>query len=150
MEKKKSIMHSFGKNGSNPFSVTYFIILLVLLAAGIGTGFMLAKLAPGVTQNNTLPSPKEKGSIQKGAVYGSNNTSAFKDNAEGKLLEGGMEGEGQYHLERPGGESQNVYLTSSSVDLSLFINRKIKVWGETQKAQKAGWLMDVGRVEVLE
>jgi hypothetical protein len=25
----------------------------------------------------------------------------------------------------------------------------VKVWGETNKAQKAGWLMDVGRVQVV-
>ena len=73
----------------------------------------------------------------------------FKDIAEGILKGGGINGEGQFHLVRPGGESQNVYLTSSAVDLSKFIARKIKVWGETQTAQHAGWLMDVGRVEVL-
>lgn len=101
-------------------------------------------------QNSTLPSPKEKSSVEKGKIYGSDDASTFKDIAEGKLKEGGIEGEGQFHLERPGGPSQNVYLTSSLVDLSLFINRKIKVWGETQKAQKAGWLMDVGKIEVLE
>ena len=28
--------------------------------------------------------------------------------------------------------------------------KKIKVWGQTQTAQYAGWLMDVGRVEVAE
>jgi hypothetical protein len=43
-----------------------------------------------------------------------------------------------------------VYLTSSLVDLSQFVKRKIKVWGETQKAKVAGWLMDVGKVEVLQ
>ena len=41
-------------------------------------------------------------------------------------------------------------MTSSVVDLSQFVDRKVKVWGSTQTAQVAGWLMDVGRVEVLE
>ena len=68
----------------------------------------------------------------------------------GTLKEGGIQGEGQFHLVRPGGVSQNVYLTSSSVDLSKFVGKKIKVWGETEKAQYAGWLMDAGRVEVIE
>ena len=36
-----------------------------------------------------------------------------------------------------------------SVDLSKFIGKKIKVWGATQTAQHAGWLMDVGRIQVL-
>ena len=73
----------------------------------------------------------------------------FKDNAEGILRDGGIEGEGQFHLERPGGISQNVYLTSTTVDLSQLIGKKVRVWGETFSAQKAGWLMDVGLVEVL-
>lgn len=150
MENKKSIMHNFGKDGANPFTPKYFIILIILIAAGIGSGFFLSKLNPGIIQNSSLPSPLEKSAVEKGKIYGSSDAGTFKDTAEGKLKEGGIEGEGQFHLERPGGESQNVYMTSSSVDLSLFINRKIKVWGETQKAQKAGWLMDVGKVEVLE
>ena len=41
-------------------------------------------------------------------------------------------------------------LTSSSVDLSLFIDRKVKIWGQTFEAEKAGWLLDVGQLEVLE
>jgi hypothetical protein len=64
------------------------------------------------------------------------------------VKEGGIEDEGQYHLVRPGGDSQNVYMTSSSVDLAQFIGKKVKVWGQTQAAKKAGWLMDVGRVQV--
>jgi hypothetical protein len=125
------------------------MILVVIIFLGIGSGLLLSKLSPNLDKNNALQSPKDKSSVEKGKIYGSNDTSTFKDSVEGKLKEGGIEGEGQFHLERPGGISQNVYLTSSSVDLSLFIDRKIKVWGETQKAQKAGWLMDVGRVEVL-
>ena len=69
--------------------------------------------------------------------------------AEGTLKKGGIQDEGQFHLVRPGGDSQNVYLTSSIVDLSKFVDKKIKVWGQTQKARVAGWLMDVGKVEVL-
>ena len=41
-----------------------------------------------------------------------------------------------------------VALTSSVVDLNQYEGKKVKVFGETQKAIKEGWLMDVGRVEV--
>lgn len=151
MENKPSIMHNFNTNGSNnPFSLKFFIVLVIMVFLGIGSGFILARLSPNLSRNNALQSPKDKNSVEKGKIYGSNDTATFKDSVEGKLKEGGIDGEGQFHLERIGGESQNVYLTSSLVDLSLFINRKVKVWGETQKAEKAGWLMDVGRVEVLE
>jgi len=53
-------------------------------------------------------------------------------------------------LQRTGGESQNVYLTSTAVDLSKFLGKKVRVWGETFQGEKAGWLMDVGLVEVLQ
>jgi len=87
-------------------------------------------------------------SVATGTIIGSNDTTTFKDMAQGTLKEGGINGEGAFHLVRPGGDSQNVYLTSGTVDLSKFIDKKIKVWGQTQKAQYAGWLMDVGRIQV--
>ena len=83
-------------------------------------------------------------------VVGSKDLSTFKDKAEGVLEKGGINGEGTHKLIREGGPSQTVYLTSSVVDLDQFIGKKVRVWGETFAAQKAGWLMDVGRVEVLE
>ncbi len=126
--------------------------IIVIAAAvgvlGIGSGFLISR---GTVGRITTTKSTDKGSnVTKGTSFGSNDTKTFKDTAEGKLKEGGIDGEGQYHLERPGGESQNVYLTSSAVDLSLLVGRKVKVWGETFAAEKAGWLMDVGRVEVLE
>lgn len=128
------------------------IVLAVALILGVGSGFVGSQLKSKAQKAGTvaLDGSTAGGEIKKGAVYGSDNTSVFRDIAEGVLKEGGMDGEGSHHLVRPGGDSQNVYLTSSIVDLSLFIDRKIKVWGETFKAQKAGWLMDVGRVEVLQ
>lgn len=150
MENNPSIMHNFNtKSSNNPFSLKYVLLLVIIIFLGIGSGLLLSKTSPNVIKDNALQSPKDKNSVEIGKTYGSNDTSTFKDSTEGKLKEGGIDGEGQFHLERPGGISQNVYLTSSLVDLSLFIDKKIKVWGETQAAQKAGWLMDVGRVEVL-
>ncbi|MEK9178752.1 MAG: hypothetical protein AAB801_03160 [Patescibacteria group bacterium] len=140
-----SLVKDFETKKSFSLSPKTIAIYLILIAVGIGTGFVLSNGA-----KSTSPAPSSSSAVSEGATYGSKDTKIFKDSAEGKLEEGGIEGEGQYHLVRPGGESQNVYLTSSTVDLSLFLGRKIKVWGETQKAQYAGWFMDVGRVEVLE
>lgn len=53
--------------------------------------------------------------------------------------------EGTHFLERAG--AVPVALTSSVVDLSKYEGKKVKVFGETQKAIKEGWLMDVGKVE---
>jgi len=130
------------------FTKNLFIFLVMAVVLGGMTGFISSnrKGSGNTLTTGTIDSSK----VSKGTVVGSDNTKIFKDTASGSLKEGGIEGEGQFHLVRPGGVSQNVYLTSSSVDLSKFVGRKIKVWGETQKAQYAGWLMDVGRVEVVE
>jgi hypothetical protein len=34
--------------------------------------------------------------------------------------------------------------------LNEFVGKKVRVWGETHAGKKAGWLMDVGRVEALD
>jgi hypothetical protein len=124
------------------------VLLLVVVLLGAGSGFLITKGTAKTTTSTTEATSSKD--VEKGTALGSNDTSTFKDTAEGVMTEGGIEGEGQYHLVRPGGASQNVYLTSSAVDLSLVLDKKVKVWGQTQKAQHAGWLMDVGRVEVLE
>jgi len=51
---------------------------------------------------------------------------------------------------RPGGESQTAYLTSSVLDLDEYVGKKVKVFGETFGSSQVGWLMDVGKVEVVE
>lgn len=121
----------------------FIVALVAVLVVGIGAGYAVSKARGG----STMGRGGSKGPVQKTA--GTQNTKIFKDKAEGILKEGGVEGEGSFHLERPGGTSQNVYLTSSSLDLSGYIGRKVRVQGETFSAQKAGWLMDVGYVEVL-
>lgn len=134
------------KNKKSP-TPKLVVLLLVMIFLGFGSGLLIAKgSALSTTSSSEVTS---KSDIVKGKTFGVDDTSTFKDEAEGTLKEGGIEGEGQYHLERPGGETQYVYLTSSVVDLGLVKGRKIRVWGQTQKAQTAPWLMDVGRVEVL-
>jgi len=123
----------------------------VILALGTGTGYLVHRLLGKPTSNKALPKgtvSEEK--IKKGAEFGMKDSSVFKDKAIGVLREGGIDGEGTHHLEREGGVSQNVYLTSSVVDLSQFVGRRVEVWGETFSGQKAGWLMDVGKLKVLD
>lgn len=157
MDKKKPIQESkvlnpetlqSPENVNSIFTKNLFIFLIIAVVLGAMSGYILSnrKGSGNTLTSGTIDSSK----VSKGTVVGSGDTKIFKDIATGVLKEGGIEGEGQFHLVRSGGDSQNVYLTSSSVDLSKFIGKKIKVWGETQKAQYAGWLMDVGKVEVLE
>lgn len=116
-------------------------ILVVLL--GLGTGWLILGRAKGSSQTaapGAETSPKEAGLADE---------KTFRDSAEGVLEEGGIAGEGTHHLVRDGGPSQNVYLTSTVIDLQSFVGKKVTVWGETIAARKAGWLMDVGKIKVV-
>lgn len=147
------LMHPISKKVegvSSIFTKNLFILLIVAVVLGGMTGYVLSSKSSSSGNALTSGSVDSTTKISKGTIVGSNDTKTFKDVATGTLKNGGINGEGQFHLVRVGGDSQNVYLTSSSVDLSQFVDRKIKVWGQTQTAQYAGWLMDVGRVEVLE
>lgn len=150
-EQTSTLFHDFsGRKSSSAFSQKSLLIFFIVIILGIGAGYLASR---GKTKSITTSASSQEtsgSSVQKGTAIGSNDTSTFKDTAEGVIQKGGTNGEGQYHLVRPGGDSQNVYLTSSIVDLSQFIGKKVKVNGQTQKAKTAGWLMDVGRVEVLE
>lgn len=146
---QSSLMHDFSESKSATGTssiVKYLAIFLIVVLLGAGSGYFLSGSHSSSQTPGKASVPNYE--VTKGKVFGSDDTKAFSDTAEGKLQKGGIEGEGAYHLVRPGGDSQNVYLTSSVVDLSQFVNKQIKVWGKTQAAQHAGWLMDVGRVEV--
>lgn len=137
----------FPKNRKN------LIILYVALAiiAGIPSGFLMSKVTYSASDSNTTDAPVAKTENKNGKQeMGISDESTFKDTAEGVLEEGGIDGEGTYHLVRPGGDSQNVYLTSTVIDLASFMGKKVQVWGQTLSARKAGWLMDVGKIKLLE
>lgn len=128
-------------NSNKKLAISAFVIII----AGMLTGYALSvklntKNASGINGKNNASS---------GQTVGVKDQKAYKDSAEGELQEGGINGEGTHKLVRPGGPSQTVYLTSSNLDLNQFTGKKVRVWGETFSAQKAGWLMDVGKVEIL-
>jgi hypothetical protein len=149
-DSEKPLVHSLDSNTSGSvFTKQLFIFIIAAIVLGGASGYLLGNYGER-SAGSVMSGSIDSSGISKGAVIGSDDLDAFKDTAVGDLKGGGINGEGQFHLVRPGGESQNVYLTSASVDLSKFIGKKIKVWGETQQAQYAGWLMNVGRVEVVE
>ena len=145
-DNSKPLINSFKQSATSTITGKIVLILVGALILGAITAYLVANKGGVAGKTETTAS----GGLAKGEVVGSDDLKTFKDAAEGVLEEGGIGDEGQYHLVRPGGDSQNVYLTSSIVDLSKFLKKKVKVHGQTQTAQKAGWLMDVGRVEVLE
>lgn len=151
-EPKKAAVAEDNSMKKPSFPKTMFISLLVVIA-GIASGYGLSQVRAGsLGLSGEVKSPKEvtAENVKVGDVVGAKDTDTFRDEVEGVLVSGGVDGEGSHHLLRPGGESQSVYLTSSVLDLDQFVDHKVKIWGETFAAQRAGWLMDVGRVEVIE
>ena len=123
--------------------ITIFIIVILI---GVIVGYFLADRS----SKNNLGVTKGEDIIQTANEVGSTNTTTFRDTATGTLESGGSNGEGTHKLNRQGGPSQTVYLVSSIIDLDQFVGKKVEVWGETIKAQRVGWLMDVGRVKIVE
>ncbi len=129
------------------FPVKMIAGVLAIIALGALSGYGLFNLKGGSGPKRLKTGVT--GTAAVGESYGVEDTKVFTDSAEGEVESGGIDGEGSHHLVREGGESQYVYLTSSIIDLDQFVGRKVKVWGQTFEAQKAGWLMDVGRLEIV-
>lgn len=153
-KKSDELLHDFDQEDSPTIqTLTYkksAITLTVAIVLGIVSGFAVQAIQGGLSGGNSKTSQKSSSKAQVKQSAGISDKKTFKDSAEGVLFEGGFEGEGSYYLERnPDDESQRAYLTSSAVDLSEFVGEKVRVHGETFTAEKVGWLMDVGFVEVL-
>lgn len=141
----KNLIHTLETKDVDEVSyVSFFTFIAIAVIIGTVFGFGFSRLLNKKTIINSN-SDKTKSTTQSAGIV---DKKTFKDSVEGILREGGIDGEGNFHIERPGGVSQNAYLTSSTVDLSNYIGKKVKVWGQTFSGQKAGWLMDVGLVEV--
>lgn len=133
-------------NLSSNFGKVLLGVVAITLIVGIGVGYALTttggrgKLASSIASNQP---PKQAQDDMR----------TFRDFAEGTLQKRppsknqGEYVEGTHILVRDG--AVPVALTSSVVDLSLYEGKKVKVFGETQKAIKEGWLMDVGKVEEI-
>lgn len=131
-----------GKNNTLFYILGAFAVVLL----GVGSAWLIStkiinKSASSVAAPGAIVTSNEAGMLDANIEY---------NNATGYLREGGIGNEGTHHLEREGGESQNAYLTSSVLDLSSFTGKKVEVWGQTLASKKAGWLMDVAKIKIVE
>lgn len=126
------------------------IILAIILAGGASGWFLSQKTGKGSLKTVSLKGGE--GKTEEVKEMGVKDSKTFKDKAFGRIEKNDNSDipEGSHKLIRPGGPSQTAYLTSSAVDLNLFLGKCVEVWGETFAAQKAGWLMDVGYVKTLD
>lgn len=143
--------HAFSLGTKEVIPVKQMVILFaVAIVAGTLLGFGITRFtnaSPTTQSGEAVSQGKDGETTDAPDSAGIVDKEEFPDEAEGTLTKGGIEGEGTHHLQRSGGESQNVYLTSSAVDLSLFEGKDVKVMGKTYDSEKAGWLMDVGYIE---
>ncbi|MDO8514893.1 MAG: hypothetical protein Q7S14_00170 [bacterium] len=133
-------------------NIKYIIIFgcVVLLGVVTGFGFSKIKSAPG---GGPVVNGQKVEVVNTPGEEGVKDMASFKnistETGELKINDGKITTEGSYILVRPGGVSQNIYLTSSVIDLEKYVGKKIQIWGETFKGQKAGWLMDVIKIKVV-
>jgi hypothetical protein len=120
------------------------LIFAVIVLAGVLVGYFLSRKS--ASTSGSVISGQDI--IKTANEVGSTDTVTFRDTATGTLEAGGSNGEGTHKLIRDGGPSQTVYLVSSIVDLDEYVGKKVQVWGETIRAQRVGWLMDVGRLKI--
>jgi hypothetical protein len=136
-------------------------IILIISVLAITSGFWLSRFLPTTSSsttdsNNSLYSNtssteniSEPDQLKAGVVYGNNDPNC-KDTATGTLEKGDINGEGTHILNRPGGKDQRASLTSSVVDLDLFIDKNITITGQTNASKKTGWLLEVCSVKISE
>lgn len=121
-------------------TVMYISIAAVFMAIlGSATGFFFYSSLSNSSQAKVLSESVSQNVDEELFVNGAD--------AQGKLVEGGVDGEGTHKLERPEGEP--VYLLSTVLDLDSFIGKEVQIWGNTISSTKADWLMDVGRVKII-
>ncbi len=146
-EGKVGLLKKFPKKaGQNNLSLIVGALLVVL--AGIGTGWAVSGSSLG--RGEGAPSDVAPGAEKSLTEAGLADEETFRDSAEGILEDGGIDGEGTHHLVREGGPSKYAYLTSTVIDMQPFVGKKVMIWGETISAKTAGWLMDVGKIKVIE
>lgn len=136
------------------------IIIIVVLA--IASGFWISRFSFGSTSKNSSTASNPSGEqavsaenisssdqLQVGKLYGDTHKN-FTDKAIGTIEKGSINGEGTHILNREGGKTQRASLTSATVDLDLFVGKKVEVQGQTNASTKTGWLLDVGSIKILE
>lgn len=128
---------------------SYILGSFLIVLAGIGTAWLISSKANIGTKSGSEAAPgvkvtsTEAGKLDPNIKY---------DTATGILEEGGIAGEGTFHLARNGGgSSKDVALTSSTINLDSFLGKTVEIWGETiSSTRPGGWLMDVAKIKVAE
>ncbi|MDO8340455.1 MAG: hypothetical protein Q7T59_00595 [Candidatus Woesebacteria bacterium] len=140
-----SVVRKFSNPTSGKKNLILGVVSVLVVLAGIGTGYYFS----GVKDGGKLIKSGDSIKVTQNEA-GITDESKFSTTTDGVLTEGGIGGEGTYHLVRGSGPSQYAYLTSSVIDMGPFVGKKVQIWGETVSGKKAGWLIDVGKIKVVD
>jgi len=148
---QKPVVRQFSPQPVNQSSASKNMLLAIITIAvvlsGVGVGYLLS----GVSGDSAASlGSKESTIVVSKNEAGISDESLFSTTTDGVLEEGGIGDEGTHHLVRGVGPSQYAYLTSTSVNLDDFVGKKVQIWGDTISGKKAGWLIDVGKIKVIE
>lgn len=149
----EKLIHQLDKPSSNGKPLLIIVFAFIIVGAGIFTGYRLSRGQGKIASD--LESRKLTGEAELIATdeeVGIKDESVFSDEADGRIEvnDFSVSQEGTHILVRSGGASQTAYLSSTVVDLDQFVGKCVHVWGETSSAKTAGWLMDVGRIRLLD
>ena len=139
-----SVVRKFDTKIPSKKNLTLGIISILVVLAGIGTGYLLSGVkrnVPKIGTSGEIKNTQDEAGIKDVSGY---------ETTDGVLEEGGIGGEGTYHLVRGSGPSQYAYLTSSVIDMSPFVGEKVQIWGNTISGKKAGWLLDVVKIKTVD
>ncbi len=134
------------------------LYLVIVAVSGIFISFWISRFLPtptnkssSLTGSNLQSADKISGAsdIEVGKVYGDAD-GTFSDTATGTIEKGSINGVGTHILNREGGISQRASLTSSIIDLDMFIGKLVDIKGETNDSDKTSWLLDVGQIKILQ
>ena len=135
-------------------------VLVIILVLALATGFWISRFYPlnKTTVSSTSSQPgalvstdkiSQASDLKSGVTYGNTDPNC-KDVATGSLEAGNINGEGTHILNRPGGKDQRASLTSSAVDLDLFVGKNVSLTGQTNASKKTGWLLDVCSIKITD
>lgn len=126
------------------------LVVVIIIGLGVFTGLIASSIQKTKAQNHQAVSLEEE---ELSPEQQQSFAQTFRDEAEGTVEKNDdldKYAQGTHKLLRSGGESQTAYLTSSVLDLDEYVGKKVKVFGETFGSSQVGWLMDVGKVEIID
>ena len=151
---------SLSQNSTNTTEKLKPAYIIAVAFLGIFVSFWLSRFFPSTssTQTSNMSNNQKTLSADKisstqdieiGKLYGQTDGN-FTDIATGTIEKGNINGVGTHILNRQGGVSQRASLTSSVVDLDMFVGKLVEIKGETNTSDKTSWLLDVGSIKVIE